>query len=61
MKYLDKIKKVMNNKNTNVKVIIFIVDIGNENIKIFREGKIKVFIDNNFVAIAQDKTESVLL
>ncbi|HPC39215.1 MAG TPA: hypothetical protein PLF21_07880 [Exilispira sp.] len=51
----------MNNKNTNVKVIIFIVDIGNENIKIFREGKIKVFIDNNFVAIAQDKTESVLL
>jgi len=61
LKYLDKIKKVMNNKNTNVKVIIFIVDIGNENIKIFREGKIKVFIDNNFVAIAQDKTESVLL
>ncbi len=44
----------------NVKTIIFIVNIGNENINIFKGGKIKAFIDNEFVAISQDSIETTL-
>ena len=55
--YSNAIKKASIGVDPKIKILVIIVDIGNEGRRIYKEGKIKIFKENKFVGINQNKVK----
>ncbi len=56
--YSKVIKEACNQiKSNKVKVLVILVEIGNDGRGIFKEGKIKIFKNGKFVGINQNKVK----
>jgi hypothetical protein len=55
--YSEVIKKSLKNANKRVRTLVIIVDIGNEGRRISKEGKIKIFKDDRFKGVNQNKVK----
>ena len=51
--YLEVVKEERKRANPNVRILVFVVDIGNEGKRISKGGKIKLFKDGRFVGVNQ--------
>lgn len=52
---VNEINGILLNNKSNIKILIFIINIGNKNNKFFKEGKIKIYKDGKFEAVNRNK------